>query len=163
MCLIICHNLNNSNDVTANRRNNDRTPISWKTRFKLALRSARGFSFIHTSGNNILVHGNIKSQNILITQTGEARIANTGMAPMLNFPFPSSISRCAEGYQAPEVSQNGQHTQRSDVYSFGVLLLEIVTSKLPRQGHTDKDFGVVVEMVDNLPGWVLSVTEQEGG
>ncbi|XP_076929932.1 putative inactive receptor kinase At5g58300 [Bidens hawaiensis] len=129
-----------------------RTPVSWETRIKLALGTAHGIAYIHATGSPKLVHGNIKSANILITQHGDACIADTAIAPMLNFP--ASTSRYTVGYRAPEVLETRKHTHKSDVYSFGVLLLEMLTGKQPLQSSGRED-------VVDLPKWVQLVVREE--
>ncbi|PKI77834.1 hypothetical protein CRG98_001798 [Punica granatum] len=56
-----------------------RTPLNWEIRSSIALGAARGIEYLHSRGQNVS-HGNIKSSNILLTRTYEARLL-TGKAP----------------------------------------------------------------------------------
>ncbi|KAJ0567544.1 putative protein kinase RLK-Pelle-LRR-III family [Helianthus annuus] len=133
-------------------RGTERTAVDWETRVKIALGAARGIAHIHSVGGPKFTHGNIKSSNVLVTQDSLGCIADIGLAPLMNFPAPSS--RHAVGYRAPEVLETRKHTHKSDVYSFGVLLLEMLTGKQPIQSPGRED------MVD-LPRWVQSVVREE--
>ncbi|KAK9070795.1 hypothetical protein SSX86_011197 [Deinandra increscens subsp. villosa] len=130
----------------------ERTAVDWETRVKIAMGAARGIAHIHSIGGPKFTHGNIKSSNVLVTQDSTGCISDIGLAPLMNFPPPSS--RHAVGYRAPEVFDTRKHTHKSDVYSFGVLLLEMLTGKQPIQSPGRED------MVD-LPRWVQSVVREE--
>ncbi|XP_060214811.1 probable leucine-rich repeat receptor-like protein kinase At1g68400 [Lycium barbarum] len=137
-----------------------RVPLDWTTRLKIAAGAARGLAFIHNSCKSLkLTHGNIKSTNILIDKSGNARVSDFGLAI---FAMPSSVPK-TNGYRAPEVALDGRKiTQKSDVYSFGVLLLELLTGKCPSVidnggGPGTGDYGGAVD----LPRWVQSVVREE--
>ncbi|XP_047333874.1 probable inactive receptor kinase RLK902 [Impatiens glandulifera] len=127
-----------------------RTPLNWETRAIIALGAARGIAYIH-SKNSAFTHGNIKSSNILLTQSYEARISDSGLAQLVEST--SSPTRVV-GYRAPEVTNPQKISQKADVYSFGVLLLELMTGKSPTHSRDDDD-GV------DLPRWVQSVVQEE--
>lgn len=133
-------------------KGSERAAVDWETRVKIALGAARGIAHIHSVGGPKFTHGNIKSSNVLITQDLNGCISDIGLAPIMNFPPPSS--RHAVGYRAPEVLETRKHSHKSDVYSFGVLLLEMLTGKQPIQSPGRED------MVD-LPRWVQSVVREE--
>ncbi|KAL6505761.1 hypothetical protein OROHE_023140 [Orobanche hederae] len=135
-----------------------RTPLDWTTRLNIASGAAQGLAFIHNSCKSIkLVHGNIKSTNILIDKAGNARVSDFGLSV---FAHPSAGLK-SNGYRAPEASSDGRKlTQKSDVYSFGVLLLELLTGKYPSimdSGGLGPGYGIFVD----LPRWVQSVVREE--
>ncbi|KAL1566768.1 non-specific serine/threonine protein kinase [Salvia divinorum] len=118
-----------------------RRVLNWKTRAAIALGAARGISYIHSQGPTAS-HGNIKSSNIILTESYEARVSDTGLAQLGGSAMPNN--RVA-GYRAPEVIDPHRVSQKADVYSFGVVVLELVTGK---------------EGVD-LPRWVRTVVKQD--
>nr|XP_029121420.1 probable leucine-rich repeat receptor-like protein kinase At1g68400 [Elaeis guineensis] len=128
-----------------------RTPLDWTTRMRIAAGAARGLAFIHhASKASKLAHGNVKSTNILIDKTGNARLADFGLALL----GPAAAARYS-GYRAPEAPAYGRRpwsSQRADVYAFGLVLLELLTGK-PAAGGSG---GVI-----NLPRWVQSVVREE--
>ncbi|CAH1416939.1 unnamed protein product [Lactuca virosa] len=131
-----------------------RTPLNWSTRLKIAAGAARGLAFIHTTGTSVkLIHGNIKSTNILLDKSGNACVSDCGLS---SFTPPTAAPRSA-GYRAPELSAAGNNrskpTQKSDIYSFGVLLMELLSGKCP----SNVDGSGVLD----LPRWVQSVAREE--
>ncbi|XP_022945918.1 probable leucine-rich repeat receptor-like protein kinase At1g68400 [Cucurbita moschata] len=134
-----------------------RTPLDWTTRLKIAAGAARGLTFIHNSSKFLrLVHGNVKSTNILLDQSGNARVSDFG----LSLFTPPSTPR-SNGYRAPECSEGRKLTQKSDVYSFGVLLLELLTGKCPSVVENGGPGGGGYGGVLDLPRWVQSVVREE--
>ncbi|KAF3332428.1 putative inactive receptor kinase [Carex littledalei] len=132
-------------------RGSGHTPLNWETRFSIALSAARGVAHIHAAGPTSS-HGNIKSSNILLTNTYDARVSDHGLATLVG-PVPSSPARVS-GYRAPEVTDLRRISQKADVYSFGVLILELLTGKAPTQTLLNEE-GV------DLPRWVQSVVREE--
>ncbi|XP_019185623.1 PREDICTED: probable inactive receptor kinase At1g48480 isoform X2 [Ipomoea nil] len=127
-----------------------RTPLNWETRTSIALGAARGISHLHSQGQSIS-HGNIKSSNILLTKSYDARVSDFGLAQLVG---PSSTPTRVDGYRAPEVTDPRKVSQKADVYSFGVLLLELLTGKAPTHALSNEE-GV------DLPRWVQSVVREE--
>ncbi|CAL5186682.1 unnamed protein product [Lathyrus oleraceus] len=127
-----------------------RTPLTWEMRSGIALGAARGIEYLHSQGPNVS-HGNIKSSNILLTKSYDARVSDFGLAHLVG---PSSTPNRVAGYRAPEVTDPRKVSQKADVYSFGVLLLELLTGKAPTHALMN-DEGV------DLPRWVQSVVKEE--
>ncbi|KAL3636061.1 hypothetical protein CASFOL_020608 [Castilleja foliolosa] len=158
--LLVCDYMPNGNLfwLLHGNRGPGRTPLDWTTRLTIAAGSARGLAFIHSSCKSLkLVHGNIKSTNILIDKQGNPRVSDFGLSIFSS----SSTGPKSNGYRAPEASLDGRKlTQKSDVYSFGVLLLELLTGKYPSildsSGPGPGYSGVV-----DLPRWVQSVVREE--
>ncbi|XP_027341876.1 probable inactive receptor kinase RLK902 isoform X2 [Abrus precatorius] len=127
-----------------------RTPLNWEVRSGIALGAARGIEYLHLQGPNVS-HGNIKSSNILLTKSYDARVSDFGLAHLVG---PSSTPNRVAGYRAPEVTDPRKVSQKADVYSFGVLLLELLTGKAPTHALLNEE-GV------DLPRWVQSVVREE--
>ncbi|VAH88321.1 unnamed protein product [Triticum turgidum subsp. durum] len=131
-------------------RSSGRTPLDWEARSAIALATARGVAHIHSTGPTAS-HGNIKSSNVLLTKSYEARVSDHGLPTLVGPSFsPTRVS----GYRAPEVTDIRRVSQKADVYSFGVLLLELLTGKAPTHA-------VVNEEGLDLPRWVQSVVREE--
>lgn len=55
-------------------------PLNWEHRFNIARGTARGLQFLHTMGDKPLIHGDIKSANILLDKNYEPKIGDFGLA-----------------------------------------------------------------------------------
>ncbi|KAL1370837.1 hypothetical protein HN51_001020 [Arachis hypogaea] len=105
-------------------------PLHWTSCLKIAEDVVHGLAYVHQASS--LIHGNLKSSNVLLGPDFEACITDYG----LSFLADSSVAEDADStaYKAPEVRQSSRRaSSKSDVYSFGVLLLELLTGKHPSQ------------------------------
>ncbi|KAK7318142.1 hypothetical protein RJT34_02840 [Clitoria ternatea] len=134
------------------KRGEDRVPLDWDTRLKIALGAARGIARIHLENGGKLVHGNIKSSNVFLNTKQYGCVSDLGLAT-ISSSLALPISRAA-GYRAPEVTDTRKEAQPSDVYSFGVVLLELLTGKSPI--HTTGGDEII-----HLVRWVHSVVREE--
>jgi serine/threonine protein kinase len=105
-------------------------PLHWTSCLKIAEDVAQGLSYIHQAWR--LVHGNLKSSNVLLGPDFEACVSDYCLAVLANSPIDDEDDPDASAYKAPETrSSSQQATSKSDVYAFGVLLLELITGKPP--------------------------------
>ncbi len=93
----------------------------------------KALRYAHSQG---VLHGDIKPEDILITQEGIAKLMDFGLAKMLG-----ELSITKEGivagvtYVAPEMALGKDADTRSDLYSLGAVLYEMVTGKPPFHGE----------------------------
>lgn len=102
-------------------------PLTWNTRIRIALGTAKAIEYLHETCSPPLVHKNIKSSNILLDNELNPRLSDYGLA---NFHHRTS-QNLGVGYNAPECTDPSAYTQKSDVYSFGVVMLELLTGRKP--------------------------------
>ncbi|KAG8892457.1 hypothetical protein FRB99_002696, partial [Tulasnella sp. 403] len=106
----------------------------------LVSQMAEGLVFLHNSKPTI-IHSDLKGSNVLISDTGEAKLCDFGLSKVLdNAPSGLTSSGLGAGtlrWMAPELLNGQKPTTQSDIYSFGCLVLatmqlaEVMTGKLP--------------------------------
>ncbi|XP_022751166.1 leucine-rich repeat receptor-like serine/threonine-protein kinase BAM1 [Durio zibethinus] len=127
--------------------------LHWDTRYKIAVEAAKGLCYLHHDCSPLIVHRDVKSNNILLDSDFEAHVADFGLAKFLQ---DSGTSECMSaiagsyGYIAPEYAYTLKVDEKSDVYSFGVVLLELVSGRKPVG-----EFGDGVDIVQ----WVRKMTD----
>lgn len=106
---------------------------SWATVYKISIGIARGLDHLHTGLMRLVIHGNLKSRNILLDRNHEPCISDFGLHLLLNTASGQELldTLASEGYKAPELIKMKEANGDTDIYSLGVILLELVTGKEP--------------------------------
>ena len=123
-------------------------PIPVKEAINIAIQIAEGLEAAHKKG---IVHRDIKSQNIMITNEGKVKVMDFGLAKMkgrAQLTKAGSTLGTLE-YMAPEQAKGEEVDQQSDIWSFGVVLYEMLTGKMPFAG--DYDAAVVYNILNEEP------------
>ena len=107
-------------------------PLSWDLRANIALGTARGLCHLHA--NNI-IHGDIKSANILLDRHFEPKIGDFGLArggPDSNYSFKmvSSVQGTAS-YLPLDYVRSRHLTLAVDTFCYGIVMFELVSGKSP--------------------------------
>ncbi|KAH7833230.1 hypothetical protein Vadar_004269 [Vaccinium darrowii] len=107
--------------------------FSWECRFKIALGTAKGITYLHEECRDCIVHCDIKPENILLDETYNAKVSDFGLAKLVNPKDHRERTltsvRGTRGYLAPEWLSNLPITSKSDIYSYGMVLLELVSGR----------------------------------
>ncbi|KAL8141459.1 hypothetical protein V2J09_014491 [Rumex salicifolius] len=105
----------------------------WVTVYGIAHGIAKGLDHLHTGLPRPIMHGNLKSKNVLLDQNFQPCISDYGIHLLLNAPAGQEMLEASalQGYKAPELMKTRDVCESTDVYSFGVVLLELLTGKEP--------------------------------
>lgn len=108
-------------------------PLSLPFMIKLSYEISRGMAYLHSLVPSIL-HGDLKSMNIMLTAKYSAKITDFGLAGRVERG--RGMVGTSKGAQnprfcAPEVLAGGEVLKESDVYSFAILMWEIMERKEP--------------------------------
>ncbi|TMW84443.1 hypothetical protein EJD97_025189 [Solanum chilense] len=147
---------NGSLDDLLHGKNKDANLVAdWLTRYKIALGVAHGICYLHHDCDPVIVHRDLKPSNILLDGDLEARVADFGVAKLIQCDESMSVIAGSYGYIAPEYAYTLQVDEKSDIYSYGVVLLEILSGKR----SVEPGFGDGNSIVD----WVKSKIKTKNG
>jgi serine/threonine protein kinase len=119
--------------------------ITWEPRYKIMIDLGRGLAFLHNAG---VVHGDLKTGNILLDGKGNAKLADFGFSKIklkkenISITLQGKKAGGSLNYLAPELfeqvvdlvrgfGEKAETTQKTDIYSYGLVLWTITTHKQP--------------------------------
>jgi serine/threonine-protein kinase len=114
----------------------DEGPLSPARSLDLLVPILSALSAAHDAG---IVHRDIKPENVLISDKGQVKVADFGLARAVSATGNTATQGLLMGtvsYLAPELVTDGSADARSDVYSSGILLYEMLTGNKPHSGDT---------------------------
>ncbi|KAL2347214.1 hypothetical protein Fmac_001214 [Flemingia macrophylla] len=111
----------------------DFSAFGWQERYKVAVGVAEALDYLHNGCARAVIHRDVKSSNILLSDDFEPQLSDFGLA---SWASSSSHITCTDvagtfGYLAPEYFMHGKVTDKIDVYAFGVVLLELLSNRKP--------------------------------
>ena len=116
----------------------------WATICKISIGIARGLDHLHTGLQIPIIHGNLKSKNVLLDRYFNPYVSDFGIYLLLNPTAGQEMleASAAQGYKAPELIKMKDVSETADIYSLGVIFLELLTGKEPivENPTPDQDF-----------------------
>lgn len=125
-------------------------PLPYQQAAGLLIPAAQGLTYAHSQG---IIHRDVKPSNILLSESGEVKIADFGISRILSDE--ETRERLTEigtslgtpEYMSPEVAIGKTSDERADIYSLGIVLYELITGH--KVFEADTPFAVMLQHVNN--------------
>ncbi len=109
------------------------SPIPWPRACSWAADLATALGRAHSAG---IIHGDVKPANIMITEDGEVKLSDFGIARFATQVSGSGRIMGTPAYLAPEQIMGEPHSTRSDLFSLGIVLYQMLTGVPPFDGSS---------------------------
>ncbi|XP_039016845.1 probable receptor-like serine/threonine-protein kinase At5g57670 [Hibiscus syriacus] len=126
-------------NLYGNRKDNN--AFGWQERYKVAVGLAEALDYLHNGCEQLVIHRDVKSSNILLSDDFEPQLSDFGLASRVSSSASHTTSMDVAGtfgYFAPEYLMHGKMSDKIDVYAFGIVLLELLSGKKPIDDNCPK-------------------------
>lgn len=132
-------------------------PLPWKDRVRIIAEISSALCYLHSSRPEKIVHGALKTENILLDSKLRCKICDFGISRLvtggtLRSPSFRQVAepKNAFPYTDPEFYRTGKLTPKSDVYAFGLIVLQLLTGRPPLGLLSDVRRAVSSGKMDNI-------------
>ena len=123
-------------------------PLQMNDVINYAVQIAEGLMAAHNKG---IIHRDIKSSNIMLTNDGKIKIMDFGLAKVGKGAQLTQIGTAIGTieYMSPEQTRGEKIDRRTDIWSFGVVLYEMLTGRIPFAG--DYEQAIIYSILNTEP------------
>ncbi|KAK2981473.1 hypothetical protein RJ640_017003 [Escallonia rubra] len=161
--LLLVYDFLSRGSLEENLHGSKKDPLAfgWSERYKVAVGVAEALDYLHSGSAKPVIHRDVKSSNILLSDDFEPQVVYLDSIYILSFVFTLLMLNCSGsycqlsdfglakwasttsshitctdvagtfGYLAPEYFMYGKVNEKIDVYAFGVVLLELLSGRKP--------------------------------
>jgi serine/threonine protein kinase/tetratricopeptide (TPR) repeat protein len=132
----------------------EQAPLKIDQAIDFTIQIAQGLAVAHEAAE---IHRDIKPANIMITERGEVKIVDFGLAKLIGQARLTVDGKTLGtiAYMSPQQARGEEVDQRTDIWSLGVVLYEMLTGKLPFKG--DYEQAVIYSIVNEIPAPVTAI------
>ncbi|XP_043712717.1 L-type lectin-domain containing receptor kinase IV.2-like [Telopea speciosissima] len=123
--------------------------LSWNKRFQIIKDIASALLYLHEEWDQIVVHRDVKSSNVILDKELNGRLGDFGLARLYDHGSHPKTTHVVGtfGYLAPENFWSGKAKPSVDVFAFGVFLLEVACGRRPIEPQASEECIVLMEWV----------------
>ncbi|CAL4892194.1 unnamed protein product [Urochloa decumbens] len=149
--LLLVYDYMPNGSLDSHLHNRDKPTLVWAQRLCIIKGVASGLLYLHEDWEQVVIHRDVKTSNILLDDEMNGRLGDFGLARLHNHESDAHTTRVAGtwGYIAPELARHGKATKATDVYAFGIFLLEVVSGKRPIVVRADGETSLLADWVIN--------------
>lgn len=110
--------------------------LPWKEAVRFTMEICSGLSAAHSHG---IIHRDIKPQNIIVTEDGQVKVTDFGIARCVSSSTVSASENVLGSvhYFSPEQARGRYVDYKTDIYSVGIVLYEMLSGRVPYDGDTN--------------------------
>ena len=125
-------------------------PLEFPEALSLVVQAAEGLREAH---HKDIVHRDVKSANIMVTEAGRAKVTDFGLARSMNDTkiTKTGVRLGTPSFMSPEQALGNEVDQRSDIWSLCVVLYELVAGQLPFKGEVEASVAYSIVHEEHQP------------